>query len=219
MVLLCGLCALAACGGDAPPEESLSEVSDAVFPSAAVGTRYYNDYLGIILTVPDGWTLRGMENLSETPGELKFLGDMVGETYADGASGYPVADLWSRAKDTDPAHAQMTVFCDVMPEGTTAEAYCDTLKTAYVGSFPDSSGGHFTSTYTAGRQVSLSGKTFTQLTFQTVFAEGDVGVTEEYYVSEVYPGQFLVLHVNYWTDEEASYNAAMYALEAMIAVE
>lgn len=182
-------------------------------------TTYYNGYLGLAVDVPKDWTVatRVEKNMTASPSASDELAELELEEYAEGVSGFRLIDIWSKKKDSDPAHAQLSVFCDMYAGGAVSAAdYLVEFETVYAGAFPDGESGYYVSVFKSRKTVKLGGVAYERLTFETTHPDNDVPYIEEYHVRDMGEGCFAVVFVSYWEGNSESYDSAMYALETLV---
>lgn len=179
------------------------------------GATYYNGYLGLAVTVPDGWYEEEINayNLTKNPRDSADLYSLDLYDYGDG--GYAI-DLISMQNDTDSsadAHAELMLYADYYP-GTDEEEYLGWISD-YILDKADEE--YYYEIEDIGGKT-INGRRYTRFLAKVSFSDGSTPYYEEYYVSTV-NGAFFVAYINYWSDSRRSKAAAYSALESVFSLE
>lgn len=169
---------------------------------------YYNGAYGIKVTVPADWLVAGISeiNMTLSPDESSDPNALEVIPYEDSGSAIQFIELWSKPESVDKEHASLMVYIETY-SGESEDSFLSAFEDAYSGEFS----GYF-STFTAREEAVINGREYTRLLFVTQLPEGEEEYFEDYYISQIETGKYLVICTTYWADNEVSEVSAYSAL-------
>lgn len=179
-------------------------------PEQPYGTTYYNGYLGLAVTVPNGWYEEEINtyNLTENPLESADLFSLDMYDYGDGGYAIELITLQNDPDSSADSHAELMLYADYYP-GIDEEEYLGWVSD-YITDKTD--GDYFYELEDISGQT-INGRRYTRFLAKVSFSDGTTPYYEEYYMSTV-NDTFFIAYINYWSDNRQSKSAAYSALEA-----
>lgn len=175
----------------------------------ADGATYYNNYLGLAVTVPYGWYEEEINNLNLTknPQDGGDLFSLDLYDYGDGGYSIELITIQNNVNSKADEHAELMLFADYYP-GASENEYLEWMA-EYI---EDKTDGEYYYELEDIDTKTVNGRQYTRFVAKVTFADDTVPYYEEYYVSPVNE-TFFVAYINYWSDSLLSKSAAYYALE------
>lgn len=170
---------------------------------------YYNGYLGLSVTVPDGWNEEEVNarNLTGNPEDSRDLSSLDMYDYGDGGYAIELMSIQNAGDSTLDDHAELMLYADYYPQ---------TDEDEYLGWMPDfieeQTDGEYTYVLEDVGERSVNGRLYTRFLAKVSFWNDTEPYYEEYYITMV-NGMFFVAYINYWSGSEQSKAAAYDALE------
>lgn len=203
------LCAAVTCLAACEQQAEQPQAEQSTLPADAP-TIYYNDYLGLSISVPPAWHINALSaNLSVQQG-LTAAPQLI--EYGDGSRRMELIDIQSSATSNDAEHSRFCAYAELFGEAVEPAQYVELLISLLEA---DNSG--YTYTILKQEQLPLSRHVAERICLQVSgnsTADPQQTYTEEYYIVPL--GQaILVFYINYWPQNEASGAAAFAVLEGI----
>ena len=177
-------------------------------------TVYYNSFLGLTVTAPDGFYVTSLNeaNLSQEPDQTTDPNNLEWYDYGDGGFGLDLITIWNKRSDTHDDHAEMDVYAEDYADLSGGfDAYWEDFL--HYTSYSEESEYYCVSGDTGTAQ--LHGRSYRTLTRVIGNEHNDVDYAEEYYVTQL-GDIYVVIYVNYWMDSAQSKTDAYFLREHCI---
>ncbi len=145
---------------------------------------YYNDYLGLNITIPEGWQINMLsDNLSSEP---------TGQTYQPGR--LELLDISNNQPEHSLDHIRFYAYAEIFPEQVDINSYIDIFRQYLSGE---------NCQIIKEEDISLLRKDARRLITNIELSEQDLYYHEEYYILAIKEA-VLVFYLNYWPDKEGA---------------
>ena len=166
---------------------------------------YYNDYLGLSITVPPGWQINAIsDNLSDKQGQTA-IPHLI--SYATGGGRLELIDIQNTAESTLPEHSRFYAYAEVFPEQVEVEQYMDLLA-----AFLQKADASHSYTLEKRQELSLARHNAHHICLRVDTAGQEISYNEEYFIVPLRT-DFVVFYINYWPQNAASLAAALSVLD------